>query len=103
MQKQSESLVTDTGAAEGATDGARGVTDGARGATCGELPAAPHGTHKGGASSVLGGVSPGGGRFENVSNARVGTLLCLVDVRGEACMCSRRFGACTVQGEGNSA
>ena len=50
-----------------------------------------------------GAASPGGGLLEKVSNALVGTLLCLVDVRGEACICRRRFGACAEHGGGKRA
>ena len=65
--------------------------------------AEPHAVQGQTAAAAGGNDSPGGGLLEKVSNARVGTLLCLVDVRGEACMCSRRLGACTVHGAGNSA
>ena len=46
---------------------------------------------------------PGGGLLEKVEKALVGTLLCLVDVRGEACICSRRLGAGTEHGAGKRA
>ena len=41
---------------------------------------------------------PGGGRLEKVEKALVGTLLCRVEGRGEACMWSNRFGATVVHG-----
>ena len=56
-----------------------------------------------GVAPAGGGANPGGGLLVKVSKAFVGTLLCLVDVSGEACICSKRFGAWTVQGAGKSA
>ena len=41
--------------------------------------------------------------MEKVEKARVGTLLCRVAVKGEACMRSSKLGAGTVQGAGNKA
>ena len=46
---------------------------------------------------------PGGGLLEKVEKALVGTLLCLVAVNGEACMCSKRLGAGAEHGEGERA
>ena len=46
---------------------------------------------------------PGGGLLEKVEKALVGTLLCLVAVKGEACMCSRRLGAGAEHGAGKRA
>ena len=46
---------------------------------------------------------PGGGLLEKVQKALVGTLLCRVEVKGEACMCNSKLGAGTVQGAGNRA
>ena len=46
---------------------------------------------------------PGGGLLEKVEKALVGTLLCLVAVKGEACMCSKRFGDTVAHGPGNRA
>ena len=46
---------------------------------------------------------PGGGRLEKVEKALVGTLLCRVEVKGEACMWSRRLGAGAVHGVGKRA
>ena len=43
---------------------------------------------------------PGGGRLEKTL---VGTLSCRVEVSGDACMCSRRFGATVVHGAGKRA
>ena len=99
----------------GAEPGGRGADPAGSGAEHGLPSGAPHGTQRTGegsgtstregqgAGSAAGGASPGGGLFENVSKALVGTLLCLVDVRGEACMCSSKFGACAEQGGGKSA
>ena len=36
-------------------------------------------------------TSPGGGRLQKVEKARVGTELCRVEVRGEACIWSKTF------------
>ena len=41
--------------------------------------------------------------MEKVQKALLGTLLCRVEVEGEACMCSSKLGAGAVQGAGNRA
>ena len=46
--------------------------------------------------------SPGGGRFEKVEKARVGTELCRVEVSGEACICSSSLGDTVATGAGKN-
>ena len=58
-----------------------------------------------GALAALTGITerPGGGLLEKDEKALVGMLLCLVDVRGDACMCSRRLGGGAADGVGKRA
>ena len=41
-----------------------------------------------------------GGRLWKVEKARVGMVLCMVDVRGDACMCKSRLGDTVEVGAG---
>jgi len=62
------------------------------------------GTVRGTLAAVTGAIErPGGGLLEKDEKAIEGMLLCLVDVRGDACICSRRLGGGAADGVGKRA
>jgi hypothetical protein len=80
-------------------------TSGGTGGTgTGQMVQAPGCTEEGTPETATGATDrPGGGLLEKEEKALVGILLCLVDVRGDACMCSKRLGGGAAHGIGKRA